>query len=45
MGDLRTLRTYTLLQKALLELLSKQSFDSIKVNDICNVAIDRKSVV
>ena len=39
MGDLRTLRTYTLLQKALLELLSKQSFDSIKVNDICNVAM------
>ncbi len=39
MGDLRTLRTYTLLKKALLELLSKQSFDSIKVNDICNVAM------
>lgn len=39
MGDLRTLRTYTLLKKALLELLSKQSFDSIKVNDICNAAM------
>lgn len=39
MGDLRTLRTYTLLKKALLELLSKQSFDSIKVNDICNLAM------
>lgn len=39
MGDLRTLRTYTLLKKALLELLSKQSFDSIKVNDICEAAM------
>ena len=33
MGDLRTTRTYLLLKNALLELLSKESFDSIKVND------------
>lgn len=39
MGDLRTLRTYTLLKNALLELLSKQSFDNIKVNDICEIAM------
>ena len=39
MGDLRTTRTYLLLKNALLELLSKQSFDTIKVNDICNLAM------
>ena len=39
MSDLRTLRTYKLLKNALLELLSKQSFDIIKVNDICNLAM------
>lgn len=39
MGDLRTTRTYKLLKNALLELLSKQSFDSIKVNDVCNLAM------
>ena len=39
MGDLRTTRTYLLLKNALLELLSKESFDSIKVNDICNLAM------
>ena len=39
MGDLRTTRTYLLLKNALLELLSKQSFDTIKVNNICNLAM------
>ncbi len=39
MGDLRTTRTYKLLKNALLELLSKESFDNIKVNDICNLAM------
>lgn len=39
MGDLRTTRTYKLLKNALLELLSKDSFDNIKVNDICNLAM------
>lgn len=39
MSDLRTIRTYTLLKNALLELLSKKSFDAIKVNDICNLAM------
>lgn len=39
MGDLRTTRTYKLLKNALLELLSKESFDNIRVNDICNLAM------
>ena len=39
MGDLRTIRTYKLLKDSLLELLSKDSFDNIKVNDICNLAM------
>lgn len=39
MGDLRTTRTYKLLKDSLLELLSKDSFDNIKVNDICNLAM------
>ena len=39
MSDLRTIRTYKLLKGALLELLSKNSFDSIKVNDICDLAM------
>lgn len=39
MSDLRTLRTYKLLKNSLLELLSKNSFDNIKVNDICNLAM------
>lgn len=39
MGDLRTARTYKLLKNALLELLSKHSFDEIKVNDICMLAM------
>ncbi len=39
MSDLRTLRTYKLLKDALLELLSKNSFDIIRVNDICNLAM------
>lgn len=39
MGDLRTTRTYKLLKNALLELLSEDSFDNIKVNDICNLAM------
>ena len=39
MGDLRTTRTFHLLKNALLELLSKQSFDTIRVNDICNLAM------
>jgi len=39
MSDLRTIRTYKLLKNALLQLLSKQSFDTIKVNDICNLAM------
>lgn len=39
MGDLRTKRTYKLLQDALFELLSKKAFDEIKVNDICELAM------
>ena len=39
MSDLRTIRTYKLLKGALLELLSKNSFDSIRVNDICDLAM------
>lgn len=39
MGDLRTTRTYKLLKNALLELLSKESFDNVRVNDICNLAM------
>lgn len=39
MRDLRTKKTYTLLKNALYELLSKNSFDNIKVNDICNTAM------
>lgn len=39
MSDLRTTRTYKLLKEALLQLLSKESFDNIKVNDICNLAM------
>ena len=39
MEDLRIRRTYKLLKDALFELLSKKSFDEIKVNDICNVAM------
>lgn len=39
MADLRTTRTYKLLKNSLLELLSKDSFDNIKVNDICNLAM------
>lgn len=39
MSDLRTARTYKLLKGALLELLSRNSFDSIKVNDICDLAM------
>ncbi len=39
MGDLRVKRTYILLKNALFELLSKKSFEEIKVNDICNLAM------
>ena len=39
MEDLRVQRTYLLLKNALLELLAKKSFDEIKVNDICNLAM------
>ena len=39
MGDLRTARTYKLLKDALLQLLSENSFDNIKVNDICELAM------
>lgn len=39
MKDLRVKRTYILLKNALFELLSKKSFDEIKVNDICNLAM------
>ncbi|MFR2534433.1 MAG: TetR/AcrR family transcriptional regulator C-terminal domain-containing protein [Clostridia bacterium] len=39
MEDLRTKRTYKLLKDALFELLTKQSFDSIKVSDICDLAM------
>ena len=39
MGDLRTAKTYKLLKDALFELLSQKSFDSIKVNDICDLAM------
>ena len=39
MGDLRTKRTYKLLQDSLFELLLKKPFDEIKVNDICDLAM------
>lgn len=39
MEDLRVKRTYLLLKNALLELMAKKSFDEIKVNDICNLAM------
>ena len=39
MGDLRTARTYKLLKDSLFQLLSKKSFDTIKVNDICDLAM------
>lgn len=39
MNDLRVKRTYILLKNALFELLSKKSFEEIKVNDICNLAM------
>ena len=39
MGDLRTARTYKLLKDSLLQLLSEKSFDNIKVNDICDLAM------
>lgn len=39
MNDLRVKRTYLLLKNALFELLSKKSFEEIKVNDICNLAM------
>lgn len=39
MSDLRVKRTYILLKNALFELLTKKSFEEIKVNDICNLAM------
>ena len=39
MNDLRVKRTYILLKNALFELLAHQSFEEIKVNDICNLAM------
>ena len=39
MGDLRTKRTYKLLQDSLFTLLTKKPFDEIKVNDICDLAM------
>ncbi len=39
MEDLRIKRTYKLLKEALFELLSKKSFDEIKVVDICELAM------
>jgi len=39
MEDLRIKRTHLLLKNALFELLSQKSFDEIKVNDICNLAM------
>lgn len=39
MGDLRTKRTYKLLQDSLFKLLQKKAFDDIKVNDICELAM------
>lgn len=39
MEDLRVKKTYLFLKNALFELLAKKSFDEIKVNDICNVAM------
>ena len=39
MGDLRTQRTYKLLKDSLLQLLSQKSFDIIRVNDICDLAM------
>ena len=39
MGDLRTKRTYKLLQNSLFMLLEKKPFDEIKVNDICDLAM------
>lgn len=39
MEDLRIRRTYKLLKEALFDLLSKKSFDEIRVNDICTIAM------
>lgn len=39
MNDLRVKRTYILLKNALFELMAKKSFEEIKVNDICNLAM------
>ena len=39
MKDLRVKKTYLFLKKALIELLSKKSFEEIRVNDICNLAM------
>ena len=44
MEDLRVQRTYLLLKNALLELLAKKSFDEIKVNDICNLAMIHRTI-
>lgn len=37
--DLRVKRTHKLLQQALLELIEKQSFETITVNQICDLAM------
>ena len=39
MKDLRVQRTYILLKDSLFKLLSKKSFEDIRVNDICNLAM------
>ena len=39
MEDLRKTRTLKLLKEALLEVMTKKSFEEIKINDICNVAM------
>lgn len=39
MEDLRKTRTLKLLKEALLETMTKKSFEEIKINDICNVAM------
>lgn len=39
MEDLRKTRTLKLLKEALLEMMTKKSFEEIKINDICNVAM------
>ena len=39
MDDLRVTRTHVLLKNALFELMSKKSFEDIKINDICNNAM------